>query len=146
MEAGAGSRSGPERDVLAALQEKISSLESQLEQVNGRLDTLSRITDKSLTGVGILQDRIAKVNGKIEKFDNIVETFIQATTILGERLTRVEKANQERDGGLWAAINTLKAELNRTDAQVRTTITNRDKTINTLTKAVNLLNAPNDPS
>jgi len=41
MELGAGSRSDRGRDVLTALQEKISSLESQLEQVNERLDTLS---------------------------------------------------------------------------------------------------------
>jgi hypothetical protein len=38
------------KSVLAALQKKNSSLETQLEQINERLDTLSRTADKSLAG------------------------------------------------------------------------------------------------
>jgi chromosome segregation ATPase len=84
-----------------------------------------------------LKGRLKTANERIEKNKDIVNTLFQANDILGKRLAKAENLIQDHDRKHSGAIQSLRADLNRTDGQVRTIRIDRDDTISALTKVVN---------
>jgi chromosome segregation ATPase len=93
--------------------------------------------------VGLLDEILAykeelkDAKERIEKNRENIKTLFLADNILAKRLAKAENLIQDLDRKHSEATQSLRADLNSTDGQVRTMKTARDDIINALTKVVN---------
>ena len=93
--------------------------------------------------VGLLDEILAykeelkDANERIEKNRENIKTLFLADNILAKRFAKAENPIQDLDRKHSEATQSLRADLNSTDVQVRTMKTSRDDIINALTKVVN---------
>jgi hypothetical protein len=104
------------------------------------------------TFVGLLnkilahKEELKKANEKIEKNRQNIEMLFLTNNILLQRLARAENLIQDLNRKYSRTIQSLRADLNSMNGQIRTIKTDRDNTIAALTKMVNNYIIPGDAS